>query len=196
MILTTRTGGGHLNLAQSLKDMLDTRYDVAIVNPQSEAVDRYYTLASRHFTKLLEWQFTFTDNRVGSFCLQCAVTLLDNERILNVIQHIQPQLIVTTHALLSYAVARANEKSQKRVPLVFQLTDLGRSHMTWFIEKRADAYLAPTNEIFVQALKQGIAKDRLYLTGRPVRQQFLEASVNRKDKTLATLRFDPGVFTI
>jgi UDP-N-acetylglucosamine:LPS N-acetylglucosamine transferase len=196
LILTTRTGGGHLNLAQSLKDMLDTHYDVAIVNPQSEAVDRYYTLASRHFTKLLEWQFTFTDNRVGSFCLQRAVTLLDNERILNVIQHIQPQLIITTHALLSFSLARANEKSRKRVPLVFQLTDLGRLHMTWFIEKRADAYLAPTNEIFVQALKQGIAKDRLYLTGRPVRQQFLEASVNRKDKTLATLRFDPGVFTI
>ena len=75
-------------------------------------------------------------------------------RILNVIKHIQPQLIITTHALLSYAVARANEKSRKRVPLVFQLTDLGRLHMTWFIEKHADAYLTPTNEIFVQALNK------------------------------------------
>jgi UDP-N-acetylglucosamine:LPS N-acetylglucosamine transferase len=196
LILTTHTGGGHLNLAQSLKGMLDTRYDVVIVNPQSEAVDRRYTSASRHFVKLLEWQFTLTDNILGSFCVQRVVTLLDNGRILNVIQHIQPQLIITTHALLSYPVARANEKSRKRVPLVFQLTDLGRLHMTWFIEKHADAYLAPTNEIFVQALKQGIARDRLHLTGRPIRHQFLDAPVNVKEKTLAILGFDPAIFTI
>ncbi len=196
LILTTHTGGGHLNLAQSLKGMLDPHYNVAIVNPQSESVDRRYTSASRHFVKLLEWQFTLTDNTLGSFCVQQVVTLLDNGRILNAIQHIQPQLIITTHALLSYVVARANERSRKRVPLVFQLTDLGRLHMTWFIEKHADAYLAPTNEIFVQALKQGITRDRLHLTGRPVRHQFLNASVKEKEQTLAILGFDPAIFTI
>ena len=196
LILTTHTGGGHLNLAQSLKGMLDSHYNVAIVNPQSEAVDHRYTSASRHFVKLLEWQFTLTDNTLGSFCVQQVVTRLDNGRILNAIQHIQPQLIITTHALLSYAVARANERSRKRVPLVFQLTDLGRLHMTWFIEKHADAYLAPTNEIFVQALKQGIAWDRLHLTGRPIRHQFLNLPVNVKEKTLAILGFDPAIFTI
>jgi UDP-N-acetylglucosamine:LPS N-acetylglucosamine transferase len=196
LILTTHTGGGHLNLAQSLKGMLDTRYHVIIVNPQSEAVDRRYTSASRHFVKLLEWQFILTNNTLGSFCLQRAVTLLDHGRILNVIQYIQPQLMITTHALLSYAVARAIEKSRKRVPLVFQLTDLGRLHMTWFIEKHADAYLVPTNEIFVQALKQGIARDRLHLTGRPVRHQFLNVPVNVKEKTLAILGFNPATFTI
>jgi UDP-N-acetylglucosamine:LPS N-acetylglucosamine transferase len=196
LILTTHTGGGHLNLAQSLKSMLDTHYHVAIVNPQSEAVDRRYASASRHFVKPLKWQFTLTDNTLGSFCLQQAVTLLDNGRILNVIQKIQPQLMITTHALLSYAVARATEKSRKRIPLVFQLTDLGRLHTSWFIEKHADAYLAPTNEIFVQALKQGIAKGRLHLTGRPVRHQFLNVPVNVKEKTLVSLGFDPSIFTI
>jgi UDP-N-acetylglucosamine:LPS N-acetylglucosamine transferase len=196
LILTTHTGGGHLNLAQSLKDMLGTHYNVAIVDPQSDTVDRFYTSVSRHFVKLLDWQFTFTDNKIVSFCLQRVVTLLDNGRILSVIQYIQPQLIITTHALLSYAVARANEKSRKRVPLVFQLTDLGRLHMTWFIEKHADAYLVPTDEIFVQAQEQGIAKDRLHLTGRPIRRQFLEASASVKEKTLATLGFNPAVFTI
>jgi processive 1,2-diacylglycerol beta-glucosyltransferase len=196
LILTTHTGGGHLNLAQSLQGLLDSHYNVAIVNPQSKAVDQYYTVVSRHFTKPYSWQFTLTDNTIASFCLQQVVTLLDHGRILNVIQRIQPQLIITTHAFLSYAAARANEKSRKRVPLVFQLTDLGRLHMTWFIEKYADAYLAPTNEIFVQALKQGIAKDRLHLTGRPIRGQFLHTSVNVKEETLAILGFDPAILTI
>jgi UDP-N-acetylglucosamine:LPS N-acetylglucosamine transferase len=196
LILTTHTGGGHLNLAKSLQEMLDIHYNVAIVNPQSDTVDRFYTSASRHYKKLLDWQFTFTDNTIASYYLQRAVTLLDNGRILSVIQHVQPQLIITTHALLSYAVARAIEKSRKRVPLVFQLTDLGRLHMTWFIEKHADAYLAPTGEIFAQALEQGIAKDRLHLTGRPVRLQFLNASASEKETTLAKLGFDPAMFTV
>ena len=68
--------------------------------------------------------------------------------------------------------------------------------MTWFTEKHADAYFAPTYEIFVQALQQGIDKDRLHLTGRPVRRQFLEVSAGKRSETLAALGFDPAVFTI
>ena len=195
LILTTHTGGGHLNLAQALKEILGMPYNVIIVNPQSDAVDRYYTFVSRHCKKWLDWQFTCTDNEIASLFLQRVVTLFDSSGILRVIKHVKPQLIITTHALLAYAATRANEQSLN-VPLVFQLTDLGRLHMTWFIEKHADAYLAPTDEIFVQALKQGIDKNRLHLTGRPVRRQFLESGASVKEKTLATLGFDPEVFTV
>jgi UDP-N-acetylglucosamine:LPS N-acetylglucosamine transferase len=121
---------------------------------------------------------------------------LNYRRLCSIIENIQPQLIITTHALLSYAVARAKEHLAKRVPLVFQLTDLGRLHMTWFTEKQADAYLAPTREIFSQALEQGIDSKRLHLTGRPIRRQFLEASASMRDETLIALNFDPAVCTL
>ena len=196
LILTTHTGGGHLNLAQALKDTLGANYNVAIVNPQRDTVDRYYALVSRHFKKLLDWQFTYTDNEFASLCLQRVVTMFDRRSILSVIEHVQPQLIITTHAMLSYAVSRAKGQNLKYIPLVFQLTDLERLHATWFIEKYADAYLAPTDEIFFQAQAQGIDKNRLHLTGRPVRRQFLETSTSVKENTLATLGFDPAVFTI
>jgi UDP-N-acetylglucosamine:LPS N-acetylglucosamine transferase len=196
LILTTHIGGGHLNLAQALKDMLEAHYEVVIVDPQPNSVDRFYTSVSRHFLKFLDWQFTFVDNKIISFWLHCALTPLNRGRLLSIMEHIQPQLIITTHALLSYATARANERSQKRVPLVFQLTDLERLHMPWFTEKQADAYLAPTREIFSQALTQGIDKSRLYLTGRPGRRQFLEVSSSRRSETFSALNFDPDVFTI
>jgi UDP-N-acetylglucosamine:LPS N-acetylglucosamine transferase len=196
LILTTRTGGGHLNLAQSLKEMLGTYYEVAIVDPQPDIVDRWYASVSRHFLKYLDWQYTFTDNEIASLWLHRVLTPFSLSRLLGIIEHIQPQLIITTHALLSFATARANEHLRKRVPLVFQLTDLGQLHMTWFTEKQADAYLAPTREIFAQALEQGIDKNRLYLTGRPVRRQFLEASPYGRSEKLAALDFDPAVFTI
>jgi UDP-N-acetylglucosamine:LPS N-acetylglucosamine transferase len=117
-------------------------------------------------------------------------------RLLHVIEQVQPQLIITTHAFLSYATARAIERYRKRIPLVFQLTDLGRLHMTWFTEKHADAYLAPTREIFAQTLKQGIDKTRVHLTGRPVRSQFLDAPAGERNAILTSLGFDPTLFTV
>ncbi|HYL42375.1 MAG TPA: glycosyltransferase [Ktedonobacteraceae bacterium] len=200
LILTTHTGGGHLNLAQSLKEVLRThceaRYDVVIADPQSAMVDGWYTFISRHSLKFLSWQYAITDNQMASLWLQRALTLFGRRRLLALIDHVQPRLIITTHAMISYATARAIERLRNPVPLVFQLTDLGRLHMTWFTEKRADAYLAPTREIFTQALAEGIDKNRLHLTGRPVRRQFSEASPDRKNEMLAALGFDPTVFTI
>jgi UDP-N-acetylglucosamine:LPS N-acetylglucosamine transferase len=196
LILTTHTGGGHLNLAQSLKDMLGTHYNTVIVDPQPGSVERWYASVSRHFTKLLEWQFSCTDNEIASLCLHGVLTLFSRRQFLSIIEDVQPQLIITTHALLSYVTARVNEHRRKRLPLVFQLTDLGRLHMTWFSEKQADAYLAPTSEIFTQAMEQGINTNRLHLTGRPVRRQFLEVSPGERSATLAALEFDPAVFTI
>ena len=196
LILTTHTGGGHLNLAQSLKGILGTRYEVAIVDPQPVSVDRWYALVSRHFLKFLDWQFKVTDSEIASLWLHRVLTLFSRGRLRDIIEHMQPRLIITTHALLSYATASAIEHLRMRVPLVFQLTDLGQLHMTWFTEKRADAYLAPTQEIFAQALERGIDKNRLHLTGRPLRRQFLEVSPGAKSETLAALDLDPAVFTI
>ncbi|GAC1564778.1 MAG: glycosyltransferase [Ktedonobacteraceae bacterium] len=196
LILTTHTGGGHLNLAQSLKSMLEMRYEVAILDPQSALVDGWYALVSRHFLKFLTWQYAFTDNEIAALWLHRALTPFSHRQLRGMIEQVRPQLIITTHALLSYEASRANERLPDRVPLVFQLTDLGSLHLTWFTEKQADAYLAPTREIFTQALEQGIDKNRLYLTGRPVRRQFLEVSQGEKRETLTALGLDPAVFTI
>ena len=196
LILTTNTGGGHLNLSQSLKGLLETRYDVVIVNPQSAMVARSYTFVSRHFLPFLNWQYSIADSAFASLWLHRILTPTSLGRFLSVIEHVQPQLIITTHAMLSYVAARANERLQKRVPLVFQLTDLGQVHMTWFTEKRADAYFAPTREIFAQAKKRGIESKRLHVTGRPIRRQFLEVSASGRSETLAALGFDPALFTI
>lgn len=196
LILTTHLGGGHMNLAQSLKDRLETYYNVVIVNPQPAIVDWGYATASRHSVKLLEWEYLLTDNEQASLWLHRFLTISDRKRILNVLQRVQPHLIIVTHAMLSYATARAIDSLPERVPLVFQLTDLGQLHMTWFTERQVDAYLVPTREIYAQALQMGVSEQRLHLTGRPIRNQFLELPQPGKEALLTSLGFDPSVFTI
>ena len=199
LILTTHTGGGHRNLAQALKETVEAHYEVAILDPQSPLVGSTYTAASRHFVSFLHWQFVLTDNRPASFCLHQFLALLGGRRFRDIIAHVRPDLIIATHAMLSYTIARALDRlaaDGRRIPLVFQLTDLGRLHTTWFARKEADAYLVPTREILTQALEQGIEQKRLHLTGRPIRRQFLTLSPDVREETLRSLDFDPAVFTL
>lgn len=205
LILTTHTGGGHMNLAQALKETLETRYEVVILDPQPSFVGHSYTAASRHFVKYLEWLFILTDIPLVSFCLQRFLALMGRRHFRSLIERVRPDLVIATHAMLSYTTARALDRlpdhigrnpSVPRISLVFQLTDLGRLNKTWFAEKKADAYLVPTREIFAQALEEGIAQDRLHLTGRPIRQQFLEVVPDMRGEILASLGFDPTVFTL
>jgi UDP-N-acetylglucosamine:LPS N-acetylglucosamine transferase len=196
LILTTHTGGGHLNLSHALQETLAPHYHVVVANPQPSLVEPAYTLATRYGVKFLTWQYNCTDNEMGALWLQRLLTISSLKRLTSIIEQVRPQLIITTHAMIAYATARANERSRRRVPLVFQLTDLGQVHMTWFTEKHADAYLAPTREIFAQAQHQGIEDSRLHLTGRPIRRQFLDASSANREAILTSLGLDPAVFTV
>src|SRR5947209_19337193 len=97
LILTTHTGGGHLNLAQSLKDILETTCEVAIVDPQPALVDRWYASVSRHCLNFLERQFTFTNNETASSGLHRVFTFSSFGRLHRVIERVQPALIIPTH---------------------------------------------------------------------------------------------------
>lgn len=196
LILTSHTGGGHLNLAQSLKERLGTRYDVQVAEPYTELMHNYYAVLSRHFLWFWDFQYTITDNKLMRFLLHSWLTLLVHNRVAALVERINPQLIISTHALLSYEVSWTNRHTGKRIPLVFQLTDLGQVHTAWFTEKHADAYLAPTREIYTQALRYGINKPCLHITGRPVRRQFLDVSLDARVVTLSALGLKPDVFTI
>ncbi|HET8909919.1 MAG TPA: glycosyltransferase [Ktedonobacteraceae bacterium] len=196
LILTTNTGGGHRNLAQSLTEILGSNFNFVIVNPQSEMSGRWYSFISRHWVRFLTWQYVFTDIWLIAYCFHRVLAWGMCPRLGRMIEEVQPRLIIATHSLLSHSVACAIKRSHKKIPLVFQLTDLKQVHETWFTEKRVDAYLVPSEEIFAQALARGIDRKRLHLTGRPVRRQFSEVSLQKRAETLASLGFDAEVFTI
>ncbi len=196
LILATQTGGGHVNLARSLRGMLEDRYNVVIEDGVFKRADRFYGFVSSNVVQYLRWQYTLSNNAFIALLLHRVVAILSRRRLDAILERVQPQLIIVTHAYLSYATARANERRPRRVPLVFQLTDLAQLHLTWFTEKRADAYLAPSREIFEQACRHGIDGARLFLTGRPVRGQFIDISSYTRVALLTSLGLDPSLLTL
>src|SRR5579859_4667697 len=196
VIFTMHTGGGHLNLAQSLKERLAHDYEVTIVEPHLAIFNHYYALLSRYFMNFWNLQYSFFNTPATAWFFHHVMLILSQRRIRHLIAQHNPQLILTTHALLSYELAYVLERMHRKIPLVFQLTDLEEPHLAWFTEKHAAAYLAPSCEIAEQALHNGIDKQCIHATGRPVRQQFLQASTEARAEVLTALGLDPTLFTI
>jgi UDP-N-acetylglucosamine:LPS N-acetylglucosamine transferase len=196
LILTSYTGGGHVTLAQSIEDLLGDNYETEMVFPLPSVIHRYYTWTERHAFKIWELSFTATDNERAALRIHKIVSSLIHRHLLALIEKSKPQLIVSIHPFLHYAVARANEEISPRIPLVFLLPELDYIHSAWLSEKSGDAYLMPTREIYNQALESGIDESRLHITGRTVREQFLADYTTSRSATLTGLNFDPAIFTI
>lgn len=196
VIFTMHTGGGHLNLAQSLKEQLVHNYDVTIVDPYPNILNHYYALLSRSFTNFWNLQYTFFNTPSTALFFHHVMLILIRRRIEQLVKQLNPQLILSTHALLSYELSYTMERMHKKIPLVFQLTDLEETHLAWFTEKHAAAYLAPSREIAAQALQNGIDKERVHATGRPIRSQFLHVPTETREAVLTSLGLDPTRFTI
>ncbi len=178
LIITSRTGGGHMSLSHALAEMLSEKYETTIVDPYQSIIRLYYTWVGRHSLPLWGLGYKSSDNEKAALRLHKMLNLLVQKRLVALIEQIKPGLIITTHTLLSYEGARAIEQSGQSIPLVFQFSELERIHATWVSEKDADAYLVPTREIYAQAQEQGINPSRLYITGMPVRKKPKHSSLS------------------
>lgn len=196
LILTSLTGGGHLSLAQSLEEILADDYEIHIVDPQAEIIRRYYTWAGRRASKSYGKGYDLTDSQQAALLLHKFLTRLVQKRLNALVDQIQPQLIITTHTLLSYAIDQVVKRRSANIPLIFQLSELEVVHATWLTVKNAAAYFVPTHEIMAQTKRSGIDESRLYFTGLPVRQQFLQDYNLDRASMFASLNLDPNLFTI
>jgi processive 1,2-diacylglycerol beta-glucosyltransferase len=196
LILTSLTGGGHLSLAQSLEDILADTYDIHIADPQAELIRKYYTWAGRRASKSYGKGYDLTDSEQAALLLHKFLTRFAWKRLNALVDQIQPELIITTHTLLSYAIDQVVKRRRANIPLIFQLSELEVVHATWLTVKNAAAYFVPTHEIMAQSKRSGIDDSRLFFTGLPVRQQFLQDYCSSRAEMFTSLNLDPTLFSV
>ncbi|GAC1342267.1 MAG: glycosyltransferase [Ktedonobacteraceae bacterium] len=213
LILTSRTGGGHVSLAEALQDLLledalvrggENEQNVplpviSIVDPQPHFFHRHYRIVSRYALWLWAAEFQFLDTPGRALLAHRVFTSLVRRQLTVLLKTMQPDLIITTYPFLTYEVMRVLEKHCSTVPLVTLFSDANEVHAAWLTERGAAATLAPTSETYKQALCASFAPERLHLVGWPVRAQFARASQASKEKRnelLAQLHLVPERFTI
>ena len=95
----------------------------------------------------------------------------------------KPDIIVCTHPVCAKSVASYIKKTGDNIPLVTCITDISM-HPEW-ITPQTTAYLAPTREVKESLVDRGADRDNVFVTGIPVRQQFL---IKREPNTAKTPR--------
>lgn len=216
LILTSKTGGGHISLAEALRDLIEQELPaepgeneqnrtvtkapvITIADPQPDFLPLHYRLVSRHALRLWAAEFQFFDTPSRALLAHRAIARLVRRRLHSLLDTIQPDLILTTYPFLSYEVMRLLEQRSSNVPLVLLFSDAHTVHTAWLTERQATAVFAPTRETCEQALAAGFAPERLHIVGWPVRDQFFRASFSSREarrEQLARLHLDPNRFTI
>ena len=198
LLLTSRTGGGHVSLAEALRDLLEQDYTLEIVDPQPRFFHLHYRLLSRYALWLWSAEFRLSDTPEKALFAHRLFTRLVARELMRVIERVQPAMIITTYPFLTYEVAQVLARSKAHIPFVMLFSDPNGVHASWLTERGAAAVLATTRETYEQALAVGFAAERLFQVGWPVRRQFaLAASFDsQRAETLQRLGLDPQRFTV
>ncbi len=196
LILTSKTGGGHVSLAESLRDRLDDSYTIEIVDPQPVFFHQHYRLVSRYALWLWAAEFQYTDTPRRALFAHRVFTRLVARQLHTLLDKVQPACIITTYPFLSYEVMRVLKQRRACIPLAMLLADPNGVHASWLTERKAAAIFAPTRETYEQCLNAGIDPQRVHLTGWPVRGQFYSAGQVSRADTLEQLHLHPNRFTV
>jgi UDP-N-acetylglucosamine:LPS N-acetylglucosamine transferase len=197
LILTSKTGGGHVSLAEALRDLLErgvptveSVYEqytadaeapaITIVDPQPNLFHLHYRFVSRKALWLWAAEFHFFDAPWRAKQAHRVFTRLVYQQLIDLVDTVRPDLIITTYPFLSYEVKRVLERRSFAVSLVLLFSDANSVHAAWLTERRADATFATTRETYEQALAAGFDPHRLHLVGWPVRAQFFQAHLAGK----------------
>jgi UDP-N-acetylglucosamine:LPS N-acetylglucosamine transferase len=198
LILTSKTGGGHVSLAEALRDLLERRVPTAesvyeqyaadaqtpaitIVDPQPGFFHLHYRFVSRKALWLWAAEFHFFDAPWRAMLAHRVFARLVCQQLTDLLDKVRPDLIITTYPFLSYEVKRVLERRSPAIPLVLLFSDANSVHAAWLTERWADATFAATRETYEQALAAGFDPHRLHLVGWPVRAQFFRAYLSGKD---------------
>jgi len=196
LILTSKTGGGHVSLAEALRDLLE--HDVPATGHEQDAADTevpaitindpqpgffhlHYRFVSRKALWLWAAEFRFFDTPRRAMLAHRVFARLVRRRLIDLLDKVRPDLIIATYPFLTYEVKRVLECYSPAIPFAMLFSDANSIHAALLTEQRADAVFAPTRETYEQALAAGVDSQRLHLVGWPVRAQFFRASLSGKD---------------
>jgi UDP-N-acetylglucosamine:LPS N-acetylglucosamine transferase len=202
LILTSRTGGGHVSLATALRERLESIYTVRVEDLLPGSIPSAYRFMAQRAPWLWSWAFHLSDTPGLALLGHLAVVPLIAPRLETLLREFRPDLVLSVHPLLTHAVTHVLGRHAPRVPFAMLFSDPMRAHAAWFTERSAAAVFAPTRETCAQARALGFHPARLHYVGWPVRRQFSAVLAREREQVFEELNrrepwdLDPHRLTI
>lgn len=203
LFLYSRTGGGHLRVAKTVRDTMKNLYGdlVDIV-----LVDIFKEYAPWPISKLPEWYprmlgingklyglgFKILDNPQRFNTLNKVVKRYAIENILRMFYEHKPDVVVSFHPVPVQFVSEIVEDYFPTIPIVAVGTDLVVMHGSW-VASGVKLYLVPTEEAKFELIKKGVDKGRIVVTGFPVAKEFWDVARRSKAEIREKLGLAPDI---
>lgn len=204
-ILMSDTGGGHRAAAQAITEALarefPNRYAVTLFDGFKQAalfpfnhVPSWYLPFTTYFEFLWYLMFVLTNNRLVANLAQPFFKLVMARGLQKFFCAYQPDLVVSTHPILTTFARHALRDAGFAVPFVVVVTDLFDAHILWF-DHGADRLTVPTEGAFQMGLRFGMSADKMRVVGQPVSLKFID-HILTKDEARASLNLDAHLKTV
>jgi 1,2-diacylglycerol 3-beta-galactosyltransferase len=190
LILMCDAGGGHRSVADAivggLEHLFPGRYNIHLADIIAEGYPFPLSEAGRLYGPVVDllprpygllWHSS--NRRRSSDYLLRAVAPLSFDRIREIVNSAEPEVIVSTHPFGNHSTAWMRERLHWGMPLVTVVTDLVTIHRCWLCPA-VDLCLVPTEQARRQALDAGFDTDKVKVIGMPIHLKFATAAGDRQ----------------
>lgn len=203
LILSAKTGGGHMRAAEALKAVInqnDADAEVRIVDGLQYVSPSF----NKFIVELYKYSATKTPAVYGVFY---RLSNKDNpsykivkkvngqfaKRFLSLLKDFQPDVIVTTHPFPSIMMSRLREKGLTNIPVISIITDFA-PHKA-YLNPGISRYIVSSEQMVDELVNLGVDRKIVHPVGIPIDPIFYELD-KHKEESLYNEGFDPNLKTV
>jgi processive 1,2-diacylglycerol beta-glucosyltransferase len=202
MILTASYGDGHLQASKALRqEFLDQGIDqVQVIDLMKEAHPLLNTISTSLYVKSTQisrfgldyygWSYYLTRDTNHDVSLTKYVNILGKKKLKEKINQNRPDVIINT---FPYGAAPALGR-ELGIPTFSVITDYAL-HARW-IHPDIDKYFVSTEELKNELMAKGVTRQRIEISGIPIRQAFVKYNYSKPNKFLNQLHPDKKTILI
>jgi len=189
MIFYGSYGGGHLSAARSIKEYIETKYtDVEIqmvdcIEYVNKMVNKVTTSAYTELAKNAPWAWGYVYKKAEKGFIAKITTdanKLMAYKLNKLLQEFNPDYVISTHFFSSQMCAYLKKKNKAHFKLATVITDYA-PHEQWLIcPEEVDYFFVAHNGMRDALIEKGISKSKVFATGIPLSNRFLE-HYNKKE---------------
>jgi len=189
MIFYGSYGGGHLSAARSIKEYIETNYKnieiqmVDCIEYVNKMVNKVTTSAYTELAKKAPWAWGYVYKKSEKGFIAKITTdanKLMAYKLNKLLQEFNPDYVISTHFFSSQMCAYLKKKNKAHFKLATVITDYA-PHEQWLIcPEEVDYFFVAHNGMRDSLIEKGISKSKIFATGIPLSNRFLE-HYNKKE---------------
>jgi len=176
-------GGGHLSAARSIKEYIENNYTniemqmIDCMEYINKTINKVTTTAYSELAKRAPWAWGYVYKKSEKGIMAKIST--DSNKLMayklnKLLQEFEPDYVISTHPFSSQMCAYLKNKNKANFKLATVMTDYA-PHDQWLLyPEEVDCFFVAHNGMRDALIKKGINKAKIYATGIPLSNKFLE----------------------